>query len=187
VSGSPLEALLLVLEVLRALEVRHAVVGSIASSLHGVPRATVDADLVVNLAPEQVERLVEALQEAFYVSASAAQEAVARGAMFNVVHLETGYKVDLYVAADNPYEQTKLARAVTLELADRGPLPVVTAEDLVLSKLRWYRQGKESSERQWRDVQGVVRMQPALDRDYLGRWAPFLGVEDLLEKALSGG
>ncbi len=63
---------------------------------------------------------------------------------------------------------------------------VASAEDTLLAKLEWYRMGGEVSERQWRDVLGALKVQAgALDLEYLHRWASELGVDDLLERALT--
>jgi hypothetical protein len=137
----------------------------------------------VHLEAQHIDALVEACKSEFYISDIAAREAVARNSMFNLVHLATGYKVDIHLAGDEPYEQTTLARARLFPLSEGGSLLVATPEDLILSKLRWYRLGGEVSERQWNDVQGVLRLNTNLDHDYLTRWAEQLEILDLLNRA----
>ena len=171
-----------VLEALENLGVRHHVGGSIASSVHGLRRTTRDADVVVDLRPEQVRPLVEALEQAYYVDEDMVREAQRCRASFNVIHLDTMLKVDLFVAKDGPFERGEMARARRVALEDMT-LTVASPEDVVLRKLHWYRLGREASENQWNDIIGVLKVQTALDEAYMDRWAPHLGVADLLERA----
>jgi predicted nucleotidyltransferase len=149
-----------------------------------VPRATVDVDLLVHLDKHQLDAFIERVRPDFYVSEVAAREAVTHGGMFNLIHLATGYKVDLHIAGDDPYEQTKLARARPYPLADGETLRLATPEDLVLSKLAWFRLGGERSERQWKDAQGILALNPDLDTGYMQRWADQLELSGLLRRAL---
>lgn len=183
------EALRVCLEVTRLLErlgVRYAVGGALASSLHGVPRSTNDADVGAELREEHVRPLVEALEGRFYVDEERVRHAVRKGSSFNLIELRSVFKVDVFVLGEAPLDQEQLARRQRTALPDGGEeLDVSSAEDTVLQKLRWYRLGGESSERQWRDVLGVLDVAgKRLDREYLRRGALLLGVEDLLERAV---
>jgi len=176
-----------VLQVLRELGVRHYVGGSIASSFHGVARASVDADVVADLLKEHAERLVGSLQRAYYVPETRVRDAVARRSSFNLIHLETMLKVDVFVSKARAFDRRALdrSRVETVDAAGGLSLPLASAEDTVLAKLEWYRRGGEVSERQWSDVLGVLRVsQAALDRDYLLAGARELAVDDLLDHAL---
>jgi len=189
-SGSDqlLETLLPVIEVLQRLGVAHYVGGSIASSAFGVFRATNDADIVVELRDEHAAPLAAALEERYYVDVESVRRAIRHGAGFNVVHLGTMLKVDLFVSRGRAYDAEALRRRVLQPTSARPGAPCLTLsspEDVVLAKLDWYRQGGEISEQQWQDVQGVLRAQSAtLELAYLRRWAPALGVDDLLRRAL---
>lgn len=181
-----LAALTPVLRVLRDLGVRHFVGGSIASSAHGVARASVDGDVVAELGAQHVAPLVAALRDAYYVPEERIRDAVARRASFNLVHLETMVKVDLFVSRDRPFDRRAFERAspASLEGVELA-LPVSSAEDTVLAKLEWFRKGGEVSERQWTDVRGVLQAGGGtLDLAYLRRGAVELGIEDLLDRAL---
>ena len=176
-----------VLEVLRDLGVRHYVGGSIASSAHGVARASIDADVVAELRPEHVDRLCSALQGGYYVPEARVRDGIARKMSFNVIHLETMLKVDVFVSKGRPFDRRAMerARASSPPTADEPPLPLASAEDTILAKLEWFRRGGEVSERQWTDVIGVLRAGVAsLDRPYLEEGARELAVADLLERAL---
>jgi len=182
-----LSALSPVLDALRELGVRHYVGGSVASSAHGVARSSIDADLVAELRPEHVAGLIAALGDAYYVPEDRVRDAAARRASFNLIHLATMFKIDVFVARDRPFDKRAMARARPASPAVAGDFafPIASAEDMVLAKLEWYRRGGEVSERQWNDVLGILRVGgPALDREYLAEGARELGVGDLLERAL---
>lgn len=172
-------------EALEDLGVRYYLVGSVASSLHGRPRLTIDADLVADLRSEHARALCDRLQAEYYVDEQMILEAIRRRRSFNVVHFATALKVDVYVPTAGEYARLALERASRLQLGPAAKLMVGSAEDVLLYKLYWYRLGNEVSDRQWGDILGIAEVQPALDRDYLARWAKTLGVEDLLERVLA--
>jgi len=187
VRGDPLFAAAAVAQALEKLGVRYAVGGSIASSLYGVPRATQDADIVASLAIPHAARLAAALEAEFYVDEDMIRDAIRRQGTFNVVHLETMFKVDVFVAKGDAWSEEELSRARRERVGDVGAqveLVFASPEDTLLHKLVWFRLGGGVSERQWRDAMGVLRIQgDSLDHGYLDTWAGRLGVRDLLEKA----
>ncbi len=160
---------------LEAAEVPYMLTGSLASTLHGEPRSTQDVDVVVVLTGSSLAALLRALPEdQYYVSEDAAREALRRQGQFNVIDLETGWKVDLILRKRRPFSVAEFERRETRELLGVR-VPVCTAEDSVLSKLEWAKLGG-GSERQLRDVRGVVeRRRGELDLEYIERWAEELG------------
>jgi len=183
----PLRVALAVAGILDRLEVAYVTAGSFASSLHGEPRSTDDVDVVADLRSSHVGALVNALGADWYVSEDAARDAIARGGSFNAVHLASGVKVAFFVVGTDPFDAHRVAsgRPVHLGAEPAAVLRVDTAEHTVVRKLEWFRRGGETSERQWRDVVGVLRAQGArLDRREVGTWAARLGVADLLTRAL---
>lgn len=180
------------LVVARAFErmgVRYYVCGSLASSLHGEPRATNDADFVAVLRADQAERLQRELGQRFHVEPDTFKRAVETERSFNLIDEVELAKVDVFCAIDSGYQAEALKRVVTLELELDDPFSrvvVASAEDTVVAKLRWYRLGGEVSDRQWRDLEGVLRAQAGgLDLDYVRKWSVHFRVEDLLERLLS--
>ncbi len=181
-----LNAALLVTAVLEDLDVTYVIGGSVASTVHGVVRTTLDVDLLADLRLDLVSPLATALDEAFYIDEAAIRKAIAHGGSFNLIHLQTMVKVDVFVPTQRAFDRQQLARRISEPLASDSPMRiwVLSAEDIILAKLDWYRQGGEVSERQWRDVLGVFKTQGArLDEAYLLRWAAELGVSDLLDRA----
>ena len=175
-------------DVLERLGVAWYVGGSVASTVHGRFRATNDVDVIADLREEHASPLRAALEANHYVDEESIRDAVRHESRFNLVHYGTGLKIDVFIAADSEYENGVRARRVSEPIgdaADRRHLWVASAEDTILAKLAWYRRGGEASERQWRDVQGVIELRGReLDVEYLRRWARVLGIDDLLDQAL---
>lgn len=186
------EPLLVVARLARAMDalgIEYVVGGSLASSIYGVPRATQDVDLVADFEPEHAEPLADALRPDFYVDVDMILEAVEREASFNVIHLATMFKADVFVMKGDAWSREQMRRARSEQFEGReGVLSVrfASPEDTLLHKLLWYRLGNEVSDRQWNDVLGVLKVQgDLLDDDYLDRWAGDLEVADLLDRARS--
>lgn len=183
-----LQAMAPVLAPLEKLGAKHYVGGSVASSIHGVARTTLDAYLVAVLCEVHVPRLVSDLTPDFYVSESMIRPAIRNESSFNVIHLATMFKIDVFVAKGRPFDQSALERIRKDSLGDEEALEVfvATPEDVILNKLEWYRLGEEVSERQWNDALGVLKVQRGrLDRTYLEEWAGDLGISDLLRRAMT--
>jgi hypothetical protein len=185
--STPAEALARLLAAFDRLEVAYAVGGSAASSAHGIPRTTLDVDLVVDLRSDLIDALAEELNTEFYIDPGMIREAFARGRAANIIHLETAWKFDLFPLREDEYSRTEFKRRVFREIRPDGreaiECAVATGEDTVLRKLEWYRDGGESSERQWNDLRGICKAAGGrLDVNYLRRWAVILKVSGLLEK-----
>lgn len=183
-----LDALMPVTRLLEELGIPHFVGGSFASSAHGVARASLDVDVVADLAPTQVQAFVSGLQGAYYVDEARVRAAVEARRSFNLIHLATMFKIDVFVTRGRAFDRESLGRARREAFSADPKAPhvlVASAEDTVLAKLEWFRKGGEVSERQWADVVGVLKLGgPNLDVGYLRRWAETLNVTDLLERAL---
>lgn len=169
------------------LGIPYLVGGSVASSLHGIPRATQDVDLVADLHESSVEDLVARLENSFYIDAEMIRDAIARRASFNVIHLESMLKVDVFVLRRDAFSRAEMERRSAIVVDEGGrALWFASPEDVLLHKLVWYRDGSEVSDRQWSDALGVLKVSgPGIDRAYLRHWAPRLGVGDLLMRLMA--
>lgn len=173
--------------VLDELGIAYVIGGSLASIIHGLLRTTMDVDIVADIQPEQIDTFVTRLQDAFYVDEQMARRAIKHHSSFNLIHLDTMFKVDIFIPKERPFDQQQLNRRQLKRITDDPDeqIWVLSPEDVVLAKLDWFRLGGEVSERQWRDILGVLKTQQSnLDIDYLKHWAESLGVADLLERAL---
>lgn len=177
-----------IIDCFNALNISYQIGGSVASSACGVPRTTLDVDFVAIIEDSQVSSLVVQLQEKYYISADAIRDAIRNKSSFNLVHLETMIKADVFISKKRPYDQESFRRrrkevlgeeSIKLECFFTSP------EDIILNKLVWYQMGNKISERQWSDVLGVMKVQgTSLDLPYLRHWANDLGVNDLLEQTM---
>ncbi len=181
-----IQAVVPVVEVFEKLGIPYYIGGSVASSAHGVIRSTADADLVADLRFEHAAPLAEMLGKAYYLNVNTITDAIRRRACFNLIHLATMFKVDVFASKASAYSRLAFERKNSRKILEDSSkiFYVASAEDTILSKLEWYRLGDEISERQWSDVLGVMKVQGEnLDGDYLKKWAVELHVDDLLERA----
>ena len=180
-----LAAITPVIEALEELGVPYHIGGSVASSIYGILRATIDADLIANLRLEHIRPLVIRLQTNYYIDEDMIRDAIKRRSSFNVIHLDTMLKVDVFVPKSRLFDQEEFRRAQQEVLLEgTRPFNVASPEGTILNKLEWYRMGGEVSDRQWNDILGVLKVQGThLDMNYLQKWAANLNVTDLLERA----
>lgn len=165
---------------LAAAGIPYMVTGSVASSFHGEPRATRDLDLVIDPSHEALDRFVGDLPaETFYVDPEAARAALVERSQFNVIDHASGWKVDLIIRKDRPYSIQAFKRRLPAELLGT-PTFLATAEDVVIAKLEWSKLA--GSERQLRDVIGILGVTDTLDSRYVERWVERLGLADVWAK-----
>jgi len=182
-----IEALEPVARVLQVMGIRFYIGGSVASSFHGAARSTMDVDLVADLKTKDVDHFVSQLQDDYYVSTAAINDAITRLSCFNLIHLASSFKVDIFILKSRPFDISSMNRAEfgRIDLENDFEFPIASPEDTILSKLEWYRLGNEVSERQWDDVVRVMKViGDRADLEYLNRTASDLRVADLLKKLL---
>ena len=168
------------------LSIAYYIGGSVASSAYGIARATLDVDLVANIELRHVNPLVEALKTDYYIDAEMIREAIDKTTSFNLIHLETMIKIDVFVLKKETYDSQALARChgETLDEESSRKFYLSSPEDVILSKLQWYHRGGGVSEQQWKDVLGVLKVQAdKLDVEYLRYWASKLNLSDLLNRS----
>lgn len=174
-------------ESLEALEIDYAIGGSIASSVYGYVRFTQDADIAVKPFEEKIRDFCDHLTETFYLSEDAVRQAHRRSGSFNVIHLDTAFKIDVFICPSMLFYGQIFDRRRKFQLDESVPrkYDLVSPEDIILLKLQWYKDGGAISEKQWNDIQGVLKTQSnIIDLGYLHQWAQSLSVSDLLEKAV---
>lgn len=196
--NEPVEITLLVTTQLEALQIPYLVGGSVASIVYGEYRSTNDADVLAAIQGHHILPLVHALSGSFFIQADDIADAVRHAATrpdpaharpsFAVLHRDTAFKVDVFVASGRPFERAELARRVyeVVAIEPEQRAYIATAEDVILAKLEWYALGNQVSNQQWRDIQAMLKVQRrSLDLAYMHAWAPQLGIKELLERALT--
>jgi hypothetical protein len=163
--------------------IQYAIGGSLSSSAHSIWRTTLDVDIIAAINPSQAEAFVQALGKEWYADVDEVLSSLAAGRSFNVIHMRNVQKVDVFPARE-AFHRTQLERATVMKLSE-GEIPcvVTTVEDILLAKLRWYRDGGEVSDRQWSDIGIIITVNRGLDWAYVNSWAARLGVTDLLDRA----
>jgi hypothetical protein len=184
--SEPLSVVALVAEAFNALGVTYLVGGSLASSVYGIPRATQDVDLVADLAAAKVDALCDLLKDTFYIDGDMIRDAIAQRSSFNMVHLATMFKADVFIMKGDSWSREEMSRVREEKIESLGiSLRFASPEDVLLHKLIWYKLGSEISDRQWNDVLGILRVQSSLlDRRYLEYWADILDISKLLDRAV---
>jgi hypothetical protein len=183
-----IEVTLAVTRILDDLKIDYYVGGSLASSAFGFARATMDVDLVADIKTGHVSRMVEELERSFYIDKEMIERAIREKSSFNIIHLESLFKVDVFVPPDQPFERQVFSRRSSRAVTEDGSKKLVfpSPEDIILLKLVWYQSGGRVSDRQWTDVLGVIKVQgEGLNKSYLELWAEKLGVKELLAKAIN--
>jgi hypothetical protein len=174
-----------VVRILNRLEIPYLIGGSLASSAHGLARATADADLLADLTMAHVNDFIDALGTDFYISRESVIDAIERLSSFNLIDYSSGFKVDIFIPKNRDFDRKQLSNRVQMLVSPNAKAFFACPEDTVLAKLEWYRTGNEVSDRQWNDVIGVIKIQgPNLNLAYMRDMATALQVSDLLERAL---
>jgi predicted nucleotidyltransferase len=185
---NPFSVLSQVASILEQQGIRYVLVGSLASSMHGMYRSTADIDILADVKAKHVLPLISALQDTFYIDEHAVTRAIDLRKSFNAIHFDSAFKVDIFIPKTDAFTRQQLERR---ELRRISPaldklIYVATAEDTILAKLRWYLSGGKVSNTQWSDVVGIIGgYSGSLDLDYLHEWAEKLGLTELLIQAFA--
>lgn len=185
-NDEPVEILSIVTGAFDELGIEYAVSGAVAASFHGEPRATNDIDVVAAVPEAAIPGFVGRLEREFFVQSEENVKAVRSRGSFNLIHLATNSKVDVFIKGAHSLDDPGFARRVEVPLSRTNPrrFQLFSAEDIILRKLDWHRRGGGVSDRQWRDVVGILKTgNRALDRDYLQTQAERLGLQNALARA----
>ncbi len=183
-----IKAITPVVEALEKLSITYHIGGSIASSLYGIARATIDADIAADIKKEHILPLKSFLDTQYYFDEEMIGDAIQRKSSFNLIHLNTMIKIDIFIHKNEPYHYEALKRrrkdTIIAEGKTSDEYYFSSPEDVILNKLQWYEMGERVSERQWLDVLGIIKVQgSSLDKEYLIHWADKLDLIEILKKA----
>ncbi len=180
------ELLAFSIEVLERIGIPYMIVGSIASGAYGEPRLTQDIDIVIVPGLDQVRGLCAAFPtDDFYVSVEAAlQASKTPGAQFNVLHPESGNKIDFMIARSDNWGKEQISRRQRIQMLPGHEAFAARPEDIIISKMLYYQEG--GSEKHARDIGGILKISNELvDRNYVARWAESLGLADIWKAILA--
>jgi len=175
-----------VIQAFEKISIPYYIGGSVASSVYGMARATLDVDVIADLKVTHIPRLKQILENKYYIDAEMIADAIRTNSSFNLIHLETMIKIDVFIHENEPYQNEALQRKKKDTLEDNGKIQFYfsSPEDIIIHKLQWYKMGGLVSERQWLDVIGVIKVQgDLLDKKYLAGWSRKLGLSSLLKEA----
>jgi hypothetical protein len=178
-----ISALDMVIDCFEKLGIEYCIGGSVASSVYGIARATMDVDLVADVKINHVNNLVKAIEKKYYIEADMITKAIHEKTSFNLIHLDTMLKIDVFILKNQPYDSEAFAKRIPDILDEENPrrFYLYSPEDVILNKLQWYQSGGKVSEQQWKDVLGILKVQGnKLDLQYLKHWASKLDLSDLL-------
>jgi len=184
-----LKAIEPITKLFKEIGIQYLIGGSVASSMLGLSRTTMDVDIVSIITTNRVSDLYEGLKDKYYIDKEMIYDAIEKRSSFNIIHIESMFKVDIFILKDREYDKESFFRK-KIDSFSEGEnyidIFIYSPEDIILNKLEWYKIGGEISERQWNDVKGVIKVQDKnLDLDYLIKWSKELKVNDLLEKVLN--
>ena len=181
-----IEAILPVIDVFEQLGIRYHIGGSVASSIYGLPRTTLDVDIVADIRLEFARLLARNLKPDYYIDEDSIRDAIRHRSSFNAIHLNTMLKIDVFIIKTRSFDQEAARRTQQKVLEENShPVYLASPEDVILNKLEWYKMGGGVSDRQWNDILGIFKVRGAtLDIAYLRKWAAALDVTELLDRAL---
>lgn len=184
--SDPHQLLIALVKILNRLKIPYMITGGIAVLMWGRIRLTADIDVVVELKEDQIKSLRNALLSlggAAYIDLGAMEEALNNRGEFNFIDADSGLKIDFWILDDkDSFDVSRFKRRVyKTSLGQR--VAFTTAEDLLLAKLKWYKES--GSIRQMEDVESIVKVSgKKLDRVYLRKWAEKLGLVKLLKRLI---
>ncbi len=180
----PHDLLRIAVGVFERLRIPYLVTGSVASMAYGEPRLTNDIDIVAEIRPEHIERLLAAFPPPdYYLDEEMMREALVACGQFNIIHPISGLKIDVMVRGNTAFDDSRFTRKRRLRPAKDFEADFAAPEDVILKKMTFYKEG--GSDKHLRDITGIMRISGTdVDRDYIASWADRLGVHDVWEAIL---
>lgn len=176
------DLLIKVIQRINKLRIPYMITGGIACIFYGKPRLTHDFDLVVEIEEKNITNITSVFKDEFYVSPEAIQNAIKYRSMFNIIHFDSGIKIDFWMLKEGEFERTAFKRRQK-HVYSKKDVFFSSAEDIILNKLLWF---KESEiQKHFEDAMSVYEIQKKLDLNYLKEWAGRLSIGALLEEILS--
>lgn len=175
-----LEVMRAVAAALGAAGVEYMVVGSLSTSAYGVPRATKDADFVVQFGSSSVADVLRQLGPAFVLEPQMSFETITGTSRHRITHAESGFLIELFLLSDDAHDRERFARRRKVNYGGCDTF-IASAEDVIITKLRWSRHGNRAKDID--DVRNVLAVRgDALDWDYVHRWCDDHGTRVLLDR-----
>jgi len=174
-----IELMAFVTNVFDELSIPHFITGSCASISYGEPRLTNDIDIVADIAPEKIEKLLARFpQEEFYISEDAVKQALAFKNQFNIIHPSSGLKVDVMIRHNSKFDDSRFCRVRNLNITGKNQIAFASPEDVIIKKMEYFKLG--GSEKHLRDITGILRLSgESIDKNYISEWVRILGLEDI--------
>lgn len=183
-----LEHFLAFTDPLGALGLDYFVTGAVASIVYGEPRMTHDIDLVLHLPERDIDKFLGVFPETqFYVPPKENLQLEVRRDQrghFNLIHLSTGYKADVYLLGNHPLHQWAASRRRRITLEPDGQLWLAPPEYVIIRKLEFYHDG--GSDKHLRDIRGMLAIsKEQINQEEIEHWVAQLGLESEWKKITS--
>ena len=175
----PYELLERLVVAFQRLNIPYLVTGSVAAMAYGEPRLTNDIDVVADIQEDSIEDFMALFPyDEFYISEEAVRQAIGDRGQFNIIHPESGLKVDVIIRKDTPFDRSRFSRARRIRPAETYEARFAAPEDVIIKKLEYYKEG--GSEKHLRDIAGILRISPTeVDTAYIQEWADRLGLRQI--------
>jgi hypothetical protein len=177
-----LEVLKNVIERLDKINISYMITGSIATNFYAIPRMTRDIDIVIEIELPQINNFLDVFKDDFYIDKEMINQAIVNKKMFNIIHNTYVIKIDFIIRKDSEYRMLEFKRKVPINVEGKKMF-IVSAEDLVLSKLLW---AKDSlSEIQLKDAKNIIEGVNNIDIQYIEQWIKTFKLEKIYNKLIS--
>ena len=166
-----LDVLLDVIEKLNNLKIDYMLTGSLAMNYYAEPRMTRDLDIIIEIFPKDINRIIDKFQKEYYITENSVKEAIEQESSFNIIHNLSIIKIDFIIRKKEEYRKIEFDRKQTIRILD-NEIKIVSKEDLIISKIFWAKDSK--SEKQKNDI--INLLQTKYNKEYLIEWLTTLNL-----------